>query len=326
MFKLKYPLQEGAGDGGGDGGGGSDPWYAPIAGDNEAHIGVLKEFETPDAFFTKFNELSEGGDTVSMEQFRKVAAGDNEDYQKALARYNSPEEVTKALVESKARIREGFKVEDYPGEGTDEEKAAWRETAGLPADAAGYFDALEGDVAIGDDDKPLFESFANKLFERNIGAGALDAAAEWYNEWVTEQTAAEHEQDVQDQQAVDDALTTEFGPAEYRGLKNNAMHVLKQFMPAEDVEQLLHGRLQDGTGFFNNAGITKGIMAMAKAIQPVSPLPGFGNDPGKSIDGRLAEISKMRKDNYDKYMKDEAVQKEERELIDAQQNLKNRAA
>jgi len=57
---------------------------------------------------------------------------------------------------------------------------------------------------------------------------------------------------------------------------------------------------------------------------PVPNLPGSQNDPGASIDNRLAEIAKMRKDNYDEFMKNEKVRAEERELLEAKQRLEQK--
>lgn len=322
MFTIKHRYQEEL-DGGGGGGGAE--WYAPLAGDNEARTEVLKGFETPDAFFAKFDEMSKaGGDgNITMERFREVATGGDEELGKALARYNDPVEVAKALVESKARIREGFKAEPYPTEGTDEEKASWRENQSMPNDAAGYLKTLEdSSIAIGEDDMPIFESLAERFLENGRDPDALREAAAWYYEWSEEQDAAQVEADAADKAAVDDALAEDFGPTEYRGLKNNAVAVMKAHMKADDYELFKNARLQDGTGVFNNPQLMKAFITMGKAIQPVSPLPNFSNDPGKSVQTRLDEIRKMSRENHDAYMKDNAIQKEELELIEIQQKLK----
>lgn len=267
------------------------------------------------------NENNESPPELSMEQFRTVVAGDNQDVLKRLERYADPAAVGTALMEAQNRIREGFKPEAFPEDGTDEEKAAWREQNGIPKTADDYLANIGEGIVIGDADKPIYESLAGALHEQNLPQTAIDTVAQWYDTWRQEAQTAKHETDQEHLNEVDDLLASEYGPAEYRANKNNLMNVLKSSMPEEAADALLNGRLSDGRAFFNNADVVRGLIKMARQVSPINTLVSAGNDPGKAIDDRLDEIREIRRKDYDAYMKDDKLLKEERELLDQKQKL-----
>jgi hypothetical protein len=265
-----------------------------------------------------------GGDKgpVWPEDWRQRIAGDDKEALKGLERYSDPAAIAKSLRAAQVRISEGFKPEPFPDKGTDEQKTEWRKANGIPEKHDAYIANVGEGIVIGEEDQEVFKSFAESALAQNMPQAHFDAAAKWYMEYASQRTAALEESDVIHKTELDDAFTNELGPGEYRANKNNLMSMLSTHLPKEAADALLNARLPDGRGVFNDKGIVKGLFDLARKINPVPTLVGTGNDPGKSVDDRLAQI-KAQKDKmgYDAWMKNDALRKEERELIAAKQTL-----
>lgn len=249
-------------------------------------------------------------------------AGEDAAYLKQLERYQTPEAAGKALQAAQARIKEGFKSEPFPDKGTPEQQAAWRTQNSVPDKADAYLANVGEGIVIGEDDKEIFQSFAEKLHAANLPQSAMNAAAQWYMEWQEERQTAVEDLNRQRITELDDELATKYGPAEYRLSKNNISTALSQFF-SEGAVQKMQGAMVGEYGLFNDKEILEGFMQMARTIHPPHLPVGHGNDPGKSIDARLAELDAMRKSNYDAWMKNEPARKEQRELLEAKARIKS---
>jgi hypothetical protein len=174
---------------------------------------------------------------------------------------------------------------------------------------------------IGEDDAEIMKTFAETALGSNMSQGQFDGAVKWYLGFAQEQQQALEEQDGEHRDALDEQLRNDLGTAEYKANRNNLMAVLNKTFPEEAVKALLNARLPDKKGLFNDQAIVKGLFDLARKVNPVPRLVGHGNDPGASIDARLEELSKLRKANYETFMKNDKLVKEERELIAAKQSL-----
>jgi hypothetical protein len=71
-------------------------------------------------------------------------------------------------------------VSAFPDKGTDEQKAAWRAENNVPAAADKYEIKLADGKALAETDKPLVEAFTKDAHERNLPAGAVNDAVNWF--------------------------------------------------------------------------------------------------------------------------------------------------
>ena len=328
LLNLNSRLFEEADDtrAGGAGGGDADvKWFSGLEGLDESAQERLGQFESPAAILEALDAKGDSPENWPDDWRTKMIADLDEGDAKLLERYADPQSIAKALVGANKRISEGFKPEPFPEDGTDEQKAAWRESAGIPAAAADYAQNVGDGIVIGEDDSELFASFAETAHAMNMPQEHFDAAAKWYMEHASQQTELREEQDVEDSGKLDTELSDEYGAGEYKANKNNLLGVLTAHLPKESLEALLNARMPNGTGVFNDKGVVQGLIKIARELNPIPTLVSAGNDPGKSIENRLKEFGEIRKKDYDAWMANDALRSEERELLEARDKLKARA-
>jgi hypothetical protein len=114
---------------------------------------------------------------------------------------------------------------------------------------------------------------------------------------------AKHSED-----AKAELLETWGGDEAKYGANIEALRTLVEGLPKSARDAILHGRTADGRAILNNPALVQQLLGVA-----LQPGPKGGD--GKSIKLQLAEISDFRRDNRDKYFRDESMQKRERELI-----------
>ena len=77
----------------------------------------------------------------------------------------------------------------------------------------------------------------------------------------------------------------------------------------------------------NNPDILRGFVNLALEVNPAGPLvPAGSGNPMESIAEEKGKIEKMMRENRKAYDKDDKVQERYRELIDAENKMKGRAA
>jgi len=140
--------------------------------------------------------------------------GGDEDIQKAIARYQSPKGVAKALRAAQVKLSQSTAsaVPVLAENPTDEQVAEYRQIMGVPSEMGGYIEELPDGVVIGDEDRPLVDSYLQAAHNANIPKQYTDVAMAWL-----------HEQNVQKAQdiktlraasvnAADEVLREEWGP------------------------------------------------------------------------------------------------------------------
>ncbi|KKK50384.1 hypothetical protein LCGC14_3125540, partial [marine sediment metagenome] len=119
----------------------------------------------PATFPDNWREIMAGGDTTALKYFN---------------RYANPANVGKALMATRQKISSGEMIAAKP-DGTDEQALnEWRAQAGIPEKAEGYLDKLPDGIVIGDDDKPIVDSFITSMHEDDIPPAVVHKALTSY--------------------------------------------------------------------------------------------------------------------------------------------------
>lgn len=258
------------------------------------------------------------------DNWRKDYAGEDSKMLARLERYQSPRAVMDALISAQNRISSGELKKALPADAKPEELAAWRSEHGIPEKPEGYFTNLPDGLVIGDDDRPMFDSFAASLHAVNADPQVARAAIGWYNKFVEDQAAKIAEGDATAKQGAEDALRAEWG-ADYRA-NVNAMKGFLDTAPKEVAEMIADARGADGTAILNNPGVVKWLVGLAREMNPAATLvPGAPGNAHKGVEDRIAEIEKTMRTNRNEYNRDEKMQAEYRDLIDARTRLKARS-
>jgi hypothetical protein len=264
------------------------------------------------------------------EDWRTKLAGEDQKALKQLERYGSPADLYKKTRELEAKFSSGDYKRDLPKDAKPEEVAAWRVERGIPDKPEGYLEklALPDGMVLGEADKPIVASFAEAALDGNMDAGQLSKLVTQYykmQDQIAQQRAAA---DQEYKRSAEDELRAEWGP-DYRP-NLNAVKNLLAGMPEGAADNLLGGRLADGTRIGDNPGVVKWLASMSRELNPAATLiPAGTGDVGKGVNDRIADIEKLMGDRSSDYWrgpKADAMQQEYRDLVDARDKMKSRAA
>lgn len=256
--------------------------------------------------------------------WRDLLAGKDEKFRKQLDRFASLEGVGKKFRSLEQRFSSGEYQRGRPEGATPEEIAAWRKEAGLPDKADGYLEnlALPNGVVLGEADKPVALGFAEAALDADISPAAYSKLVAKYYDMQDKVAAQRQDADHQFLQSSEDELRTEWGNDFRRN--RTAINNLVAGWP-EDVRALMAARDANGNMIGNHPGFLRMLANMAFELNPAATLvPAGVSNPGRSVDSRLEEIRKMRRDDPDKWDSDHALQAEERELLNAKMKMQAR--
>lgn len=326
-----YMAPEGDQINGGGGGGGQQPFA-----DATAARTYLKDYVNDDAVLqavpedkvvpwathvkTKFDALG----TQFPANWREQIAGEDKGHLKTLETMTSP----KALYTSYAALRQKLgsgelrPVTAFPEKGSDEEKKTWREINGIPQTAEEYVKQLKlpTGVVLGEDDKPVVESFAKYAHGAHFRPEHVNAALGWYLTEKEQRAEAQAEADETSRMSGEDELRKDWG-ADYRG---NIARVngLLDMAPKGVKDFLMGSRASDRTPLMNHPDTLRWLADVARQLNPAGVvLPGTGGNIGQSIEDEIAQIEKLMRDDRSQYNKDDKKQQRLRELYGARDRM-----
>ena len=316
--------REGEGDGtGGTGEGEGDDGPPPTPGEGDPPVGDGDGGGEPNDAISgsaKDDNIVQPADFP--ENWRLQMSGGDEKAAAQLDRYENPAAVAKAMLAGQQKIRSGELTQTLSEDATDDEKAEWRNNNGVPESADGYLSALPDGRVIGENDKSMVDDFTAAAFEGNMTQKDVNTAIEWWFATEENVNAARVDRDNSQKQATEDAQRAAWGN-EFRP-NVNRITALGEVMPAGVWDQMRGGRLADGTLFMNDPNVLGWMLTVAKEFNPGGiVLPNDSGDASKGIDGRLSEINSMMMgpDRQEAYWKNEPIQKEYRELLDAKEKM-----
>ena len=249
---------------------------------------------------------------------------------KRLERYSTPHDVYKAFREKDTLLSSGKYKQDvpFPKDGSDDDKAKWREENGIPDAPEGYMSALDG-VVIGDADKELVDSFLKSSHGRNMSPEAVRAGIDWYYE--TQETMAQQQAEADAEYRQEQRAKFE---AEMGGELKDNMRDLRAWLergPEGLKDNLLGARLADGSLLGDNFEAMSFLVSQMREIDPLSTIvPGGGPGALANAETRIKEIQDIiagrNGKNPQEYYNNPDMQEELAKLVDARDKAKERAA
>ena len=317
-----------SGDAGGSGDQQQATWFdsfADIKGD-QALATTAARYKSPAEVLKAVN--AGWGDQWRERYVAELPEAERPDVLAALNRYATPKAAIDGLRAAQQRIRTGELAKPLPDGANEQEIAAYRKDRGIPEKPDGYLENLPNGLVLGEDDKPVFGSFAEVMHKMNADPKLVHASIEWYNKFAEEQEAKVAEGDLTAKQQVEDALRTKWGP-DYRA-NVNAMQGYLDTLPAGVADMLRSARLDDGAALFNSPEFVEFFVGLAREFNPVlAVMGGDGRPLGKGIEDEIASIEKLMRENRPAYNRDEKLQARYRVLLDArikQQERSGKAA
>lgn len=263
-----------------------------------------------------------------------VGAGDKKAIDKEirrLQRFSDPNGIYAMARELEAKFGQGGLLKMPGKDAKEEEIAAFNKALGVPEKAEDYFKELKLDngAVIGEQDRPLVDSFAAAVHKVGATPAVVQAALNWY---YADQEKAAADLDEADETFRTEsvaALKEELGPAFQR--KTNAIAALFTTAPGGTdannensvFSRLLGGRTSDGKIIGNDPDVTRWLISLAQEAYPEATVVESGASGAKGIDQELEEIRSLRKTDKRKYFS-EPVQARERELLNARERSRER--
>lgn len=251
------------------------------------------------------------------DDWREKLAGGDEKMLARLKRFASPANVLKSWRELETRVSAGEFKKSLPPNATEEQVAAWRKENGIPEAPEGYFDALDGTV-IGEADKPIVAEFMDLAHKSNLPPAQVKQTLDWY--YATQERLA---QEQAERDTAYRAQSVEELRGEYGGEFKRNFTDLKAWVGSagDEVADLFFGaRLPDGSLLGDNPAVLKWMIGQMREISPLSTVvPSNTGNPAQAVDGEIAEIEKLMRDNPEAYWRDGAKQQRLQELYRAQE-------
>lgn len=293
----------------------------------------LAEAEAPGAAPSSDGTLlsKAGGDDTPVaapadwpEDWRAKFAGDDEKALKKLERYKSPKDIFAAYRALESKMSSGEVKQVLGKDATPEQIAEYRKANGIPEKADGYLESLPNGLVIGEDDKPLVQSFLDKVHGKNASPEIVSEALAWYYDAQEQMSAAQVEADKKAQAAAADELRAEWGN-EYRANFNSAMNFLET-APEGVKEEILKGRGASGVALGDNPAVLKWLVHLANEANPAGFIaPASGQSQLGGIEEQIAEIQQLMRDDPKKYYAGDYNKKYEK-LIAAREKMNSRVA
>lgn len=247
------------------------------------------------------------------DDWQKRIAGDDEKELKQVGRYASPTDIWKKARSLEQRLSSGELKPVLPKDAKPEEVTAWRKDNGIPEKADGY--DLKG-VEVPETEKAAVTAMLKAAHDHNSTPQQAKAGVETYLAQQKAREQARAERDEAERVSALDSLNQEYGGMFRRNINLLQGTVLSK-LPESVREGFKSARMPDGTLVFNNPDVIKGLVALALETNPAGVVvPGVGGDLAKSMTERYQEITKIMHEDRGRYNKDNAMQKEYRDLID----------
>lgn len=247
---------------------------------------------------------------AASDDWRASFAGEDKELLGFLGRYHSQDAALKAWKKQHDDIRAGKYLKPLGEDATDEEKAAYLKSMGVPEKPEGYLEQLPSGLVVGDDDKPFVEKFLGQMHGANAPKAAVDAALTAYYGIVEEQEAAAAEANAAAKVQGEEALREEWGADYRRNL--NAVKSFVESVPEDVGSILLGGTGADGVRLGNNPALLKWLASLALEANPLATVvPGAGANQAEAVDAELDALKAKMGDRNSDYWKGPTAAKQQ---------------
>lgn len=256
------------------------------------------------------------------DDWRQKLAGDDKKVLERLGRLSSPADLLKAYREAEKKISEGLKPKARPDEkATEEEWAAYRKEVGIPETVEKFVEEIKlpDGRQIGDADKPLIEAFAERAHKIGVAPADMANLIDEYYAIEEERANLTAEKDAEHRAAVQNELRQEWG-GDYKA-NINAMRPYFEAVNPELFENLMGGRLADGTKVGDHPDVIRFFVAKALAENPAATIVPAGADQMQSINDEIKALETRMRDDRANWFKDTAAQERYQKLLEAQEKL-----
>lgn len=249
------------------------------------------------------------------DNWQELMASDDKE-KNLLSRYGSPKDVAKALREAQIKLSERAKIQIPTDKSTDDEKKAFRDLFNIPEKPTDYQIKLDG-REISEADKPVIDSFLEKMHAKNATPEVVQSAIDTYYEMQEQQLQLIEQVNKEQQLKLEDDLRLEYGRNYRANIATAKTFIEKTF--GNNSEAILKAIGHDGVMLMNNPDIMRAFVNLGLADNPRATIPS-GYSSVDNVASRMKEIEKHIATGA--YYKDQAMQDEYAKLIEFSQKNK----
>jgi len=210
-----------------------------------------------------------------------------------LNRHGDIGSLVKSFIAGQRQIRSGELSNGLPENPSAEQLSEWRTANSVPLNVDGYF----ADVAVGDNDKALFDSVGKAALENNVSKPALDAIlgqVESQRQVQAQVQATRHTTDMQNSTQV---LQETWG-GELATNVNIVNNMISQ-LPESVRDGFSQATLADGSLLANSPEVLVWLADMGRKINPAATVVPNSNNPAQAMATEIQSIKdKMGTKSY----------------------------
>ena len=226
-----------------------------------------------------------------------------------LARYPTRDAAIRAGVEAQNKIGSMRATQPITADSSPEDVAAFRQANGIPESADKYQISLSDGLIIGENDRPVVDHFLSIAHKHNLSNAVTSDIISTQlalQETMIQQRAASDRESLTQARAV---LSSNEVWGSETNLNINLIHGLLDSAPDGVKDQLINGRLNDGTPIFNHAPTLQWLAGIAREANPVATVvPGSGANGMMTIDSEIKSIEDNRRTDPNSYWKSQPTQ------------------
>jgi hypothetical protein len=292
---------------------------------------ATNESTTATALTTAATEAGKTAPATWPDDWREKIAGGDAKVLERLKRFDAPAKMWESYTQLEKKVSSGElkPVKVLAADAKPEEVAAWRKENGIPEKPDGYLEAIGKDVIPEAADKEVIGKFLGKMHEANADPKSVKAAVDWFYKNFEDVQVQQATNDAKLARETEEALRAEWGNVDFIRNRNIILGHLDT-APSGVKDALLNARLADGRALMNDPNILRYFFSSAMEANPAATVvPGAGANAGKSIVERKGEIEKLMGNKGSEYWKGpnaDRLQKEYRDLINAELAMKRKSA
>jgi hypothetical protein len=255
--------------------------------------------------------------------WREKMAGGDAKVAERLKRYTSPDKVVESLVQLQTRISAGELRSVLPKNATEEQRKTWRAENGIPDEPAGYDVTLADGVKMTAEDMPHLPGFLEAAHAANFTNAQVKAAVAWQKDWISGMEEDQKQKDIELTAAALANMKAAWG-AEFSE-NMNRIHSIVGLAPQEIRDEVMRGRLPDGTPLGSSPAVMQWMADLARAADPSGTLtPVSGGDTLQTIGDRISQLEGIMRNERPKWNREPSLNQEYMKLLDAKRELESR--
>jgi hypothetical protein len=250
-------------------------------------------------------------ETVSKEDAKRLGQ---------LQRYASPQAAIEALFAAQDRIRSGELKPVLGKNPSADDLKEWRDAHGIPEKPEAY--DLGKDFKVDPSDEGLITALKTAGHKSHQTADQIRATVGVLQQLTQQARDARAAADTTFKQDGEDKMRAEWGGEFRRNV--NLVHGLLDLSGSQDLKaQMLDARLPDGRRIGDSPEAMKMLLGVALIQNPTGVVvPGGDANRAETVDTEIEKIEKRMREDRKGYNKDEKMQAQYRDLLDARERMK----